>query len=135
MPTMPPQQEAETEEEAAERQAEFEKQRAKYVEGRQRREEERKQQFEREQAEHEAERKRRAEILNDREATFNRILENGPPMCDASQLRVFLRAFCNLDPYTITDDVAEHFAAADKNNQRTAEEILTEVLSDTPDKS
>ena len=71
--------EAETEEEAAERQAEFERQRAEYEEERQRREEERKQQFEREQAEIEAEHNRRAEILKGRQATFDRILENAPP--------------------------------------------------------
>ena len=116
--------EAETEDEAAERQAEFERQRAEYEEERQRREEERKQQFEREQAEIEAERNRRAEILKCRRATFERILENSPPMFTALQLRVFLRALVKLDLYTLTDDVAEHFAADDENNQQTAEEIL-----------
>jgi hypothetical protein len=123
-PTMAPAPEAETEEEAAERQAEFERQRAEYEEERQRREEERKQQFEQEQAEIEAERNRRAEILKARQATFERILENAPPMFTAAQLRVFLRALVNLDPYTITDDVAEHFAGDNENNQQTAEEIL-----------
>jgi ParB family chromosome partitioning protein len=84
--------------EAAERQAEFERQRAEYEEERQRREEERKQHFDQEQAEMEAERNRRAEILKARQATFDRILENAPPMFTAAQLRVFLRALCNLDP-------------------------------------
>ena len=133
VPTMAPAPETETEEEAAERQAEFERQRAEYEEERQRREEERKQQFEREQAEHDAERNRRTEILKAREATFNRILENAPPMFNAVQLRVFLSALCNLDPYTITDDVAEQFARDSENNQRTAEEILAAALSETPD--
>jgi len=132
-PTMAPAPEVETEEEAAARQAEFERQRAEYEEERQRREEQRKEQFEQEQAEMEAERNRRAEILKARQGTFERILENAPPMFTAAQLRVFLRALCNLDPYTITDDVAEHFAGDNENNQQTAEEILSSALSETPD--
>jgi ParB family chromosome partitioning protein len=130
---MAPAPEVETEQEAAARQAEIERQRAEYEEERQRREEERKQQFEREQAEIEAERNRKAEILKAREATFERILENAPPTFHPAQLRVFLRALVNLDPYTLTDDVAEHFAGDDGNNQRTAEEILASALTETPD--
>jgi len=132
-PTMSPAPEAETEEEAAARQAEFERQRAEYEEERQRREEQRKQQFDEEQAEMEAERNRRAEILKARQATFERILEGAPAMFTAAQLRVFLRALCNLDPYTITDDVAEHFAGGNENIQQTAEEILASALGETPD--
>jgi ParB family chromosome partitioning protein len=132
-PTMPPPQEAETAEEAAEREAEFERQRSEYEEERQRREEERKQQFEQEQAEIEAERNRRAEITKAREATFNRILENAPAMFTTAQLRVFLRALVNLDPYALTDEVAEHFAGDDESNQRTAEEILSAGLAGTAD--
>jgi ParB family chromosome partitioning protein len=130
---MAPAPEIETEEEAAERQAAFERQRAEYEEERQHRGEERKQQFEREQAEIEAERNRKAEILKSREAIFERILENAPPMFTPAQLRVFLRALVNLDPYTLTDDVAEHFADDDGSNQRTAEEILASALTETPD--
>ena len=133
VPAMAPAPEAETEEEAAERQAEFERQRAEYEEERQRREEERKQQFEREQAEIEVERNRRAEILKARQDNFERILENAPPMFNAAQLRVFLRALCNLDPYTLTDDVAEYFAGNDENNQQTSEEILLSTLDGLPD--
>ncbi len=81
----------------------------------------------------EAERNRRAEILKARQATFERILEYAPPMFSAAQLRVFLRALCNLDPYTITDDVAEHLAADNENIQKTAEEILALALAETPD--
>jgi len=132
-PTIAPAPEAETEEEAAERQAEFEQRRAEHEEERQRKEEERKQQFEREQAENEAERNRRVEILKAREATFNRILENAPPMFNAAQLRVFLRALVNLDPYTLTDDVAEHFAGDNENNQQTAEDILLSTIDDLTD--
>jgi ParB family chromosome partitioning protein len=93
----------------------------------------RKQQFEREQAEHEVDRNRRAELLKAREATFNRILESAPPMFTALQLRVLLSALCNLDPYTLTDDIAEHFAGDDETTQRTAEEILSSALAKAPD--
>ena len=132
-PAMAPAPEAETEEEAAARQAEFERQRAEYEEERQRREEERKRQFDEQLAEIEAERNRKAEILKAREATFERILENAPAIFTAGQLRVFLRALVNLDPYTLTDDVAEHFAGDDENHQQTAEEILASALTETPD--
>jgi ParB family chromosome partitioning protein len=47
-------------------------------------------------------------------------------------LRVFLRALCNLDPYTIIDDVAEHFDD-DENNQRTAEEVLISTIDGLTD--
>jgi ParB family chromosome partitioning protein len=133
IPTMAPAPEIETEEEAAERQAEFERQRAEYEEEQQRREEERKQQFQQEQAEIEAENNRRAEALKARQANFERIIENAPPMFTPAQLRVFLRALVNLDPYTFTDDVAEHFAGDGENNQQTAEEILVSALTETPD--
>ncbi len=132
-PTMAPASEAETEEEAAERKAEFERLRVEYEEEQQKREEERKQQFEQEQANYEAERNRKAEILQAREKTLNRILENAPQTFTAAQLRVFLSALCNLDPYTITDDVAEHFAGEDNDHQRTPEEILAAAISKTPD--
>jgi hypothetical protein len=42
-----------------------------------------------------------------RNAKFDRILENAPAMFSAAQLRVFLRAHVNLDPYTFADDVAD----------------------------
>jgi len=132
-PTMAPASEAETEEEAAQRKADFERQRAEYEEEQQRREEERKQQFEQEQANYEAERNRKAEILEARANTLNRILENAPAMFTAVQLRVFLSALCNLDPYTIADDVAEHFAGENNYHQQTPEEILAAALSQTPD--
>jgi ParB family chromosome partitioning protein len=132
-PTMAPAPEVETEEEAAERKAEFERLRAEYEEEQQQREEEGKQQFEQEQAKYEAERNRKAEILQARENTLNRILENAPPTFTAAQLRVFLSALCNLDPYTITEDVADHFAEENNDHQQTPEEILAAALSQTPD--
>ncbi len=133
VPAMAPAPEAETEEEAAERQAEFERQRAKYEEERQRREEERKQQFEREQAQIEAEHKGRAEIIKGRQATFERILENAPAILNAAQLRVLLRALVNLDPYTFADDLAEDITADNENEQRSAEEILLSTIDATAD--
>jgi ParB family chromosome partitioning protein len=133
IPTMPPAPEAETEEEAAERKAEFEQQRAEYEEEQQRREDERKQQFEKQKADYEAERNRRAEVLKGRQATFERILENAPPMFTAHQLRVFLRTLCNLDPYTFSEEVVEHFAGEDESHQQNPEEILASALNDVPD--
>jgi len=133
VPTMAPAPEAETEEEAAERKAEFERQRAEYEQEQQRREDERKQQFEKQQADYEAERNRRAEVLKGRQATFERILENAPVMFTAHQLRVFLRTLCNLDPYTFTDEVVEHFSGEDENHQQTPEEILASALDHVPD--
>ena len=57
------------------------------------------------------------------------------PTFTAAQLRVFLRALVNLDPYTLTDDVAEHFAGDDENNQQTAEEILAPPSPDSQTRS
>ena len=77
--------------------------------------------------------KKRSQNPQRPQATFERILENAPLMFNAAQLRLFLRALCNLDPYTITDDVAEHFARDNENNQQAAEEILASALAETPD--
>ena len=68
-----------------------------------------------------------------RESTLNRILENAPPTFTAAQLRVFLSALCNLDPYTINEDVADHFAEENNDHHQTPEEILAAALSQTPD--
>jgi ParB family chromosome partitioning protein len=54
-------------------------------------------------------------------------------MFTAAQLRVFLRALVNLDPYTSADDVAEHFAAEDENNDKSAEEILLATVDGLTD--
>ncbi|MGA7159117.1 MAG: hypothetical protein WBY53_19885 [Acidobacteriaceae bacterium] len=54
-------------------------------------------------------------------------------MFTAAQLRIFLRALVNLDPYTLTDEVAEHFADDHENHHQTAEEILASALTETPD--
>jgi ParB family chromosome partitioning protein len=54
-------------------------------------------------------------------------------MFTAAHLRMFLRALCNLDPYTFTDEVVEHFAGGDENRQKTPEEILAVALAEVPD--
>ncbi|MDQ2835180.1 MAG: ParB/RepB/Spo0J family partition protein [Acidobacteriota bacterium] len=112
--------------------AEEEQQRRERQQEQEHREEERRQLFQRQQEEYEAERNRKAELLKTREATFNRILDNAPPMFTAAQLKVFLRALVNLDPYTFTDDVAEYFAGDDENNQHTAEQILLSTIDGLP---
>ena len=72
-------------------------------------------------------------MLKVREAILNRILETAPPMFTAAQLRIFLRALVNLDPYTLTDDVAEHFAGDNETNQQTAEEVLLSAIAGLAD--
>jgi ParB family transcriptional regulator, chromosome partitioning protein len=131
-PTMAPAPEAETQEEAAERQRNYEQQRKEYEQEQERKAEERKQQFEREQQEQEAERTRRESLNKARVFTFDRILDKAPAMFSAAQMRVFLRALITLDPYTF-DDVAEHLAADDENNQQTSEEILLSTIDRLPD--
>ncbi|MCU1248333.1 MAG: parB-like partition protein [Edaphobacter sp.] len=131
-PTMAPAPEVETEEEAEERQRKYEQQRKEYEQEQDRRAEERKQQFEREQKEHEAERARREKLYKARVSKFDRILDKAPAMFTAAQLRVFLRALVNIDPYTF-DDVAEQLAANDENNQQSSEEILLSTIDGLPD--
>jgi hypothetical protein len=53
-------------------------------------------------------------------------------MFSAAQLRVFLRALVTIDPYAF-DDVAEHLAANDENNQQTSEEILLSTIDGLAD--
>ena len=132
VPTMPPPQDTETAEEAAEREAEFERQRAEYEEERQRRNEERKQQFEREQAEIEAERNRRSETLKARQAMFERIIEEVPASFNPAQMRVFLRLLIHLD-YSFLEEVANHFANGDENAQQSEDEIVLAALDGTVD--
>ena len=129
---MAPAPEAETEEEAEERQRNYEQQRKEYEQEQERRAEERKQQFEREQKEQEAERARREKLQKARVSKFDRILDKAPAMFSAAQLRVFLRALVNIDPYAF-DDVAEQLAAKDENNQQSSEEILLSTIDGLPD--
>jgi ParB family chromosome partitioning protein len=132
-PTMAPAPAVETEEEAAERQPEYEQRRAEHEQEQQRREEERKQQFEREKAEHEVEQVRRDELRKRREATFERIIANAPAVLTSAQMRVLLRAIVNLDPYTFADDLADDLAGDNENEQRTAEEVVLSTLDTLTD--
>jgi ParB family transcriptional regulator, chromosome partitioning protein len=123
-PQTTPAPEAETEEEAEERKRHYERQRKEYEQEQERRAEEIRLEDERRQMEWEAEQARREKLQKDRQAMFQRILDHAPAMFSASQLRVFLHALINLDPYSFNDDVAEHFAAEDQDHNTTSEEIL-----------
>jgi ParB family transcriptional regulator, chromosome partitioning protein len=118
----------ETEEEATERQQEAELLGKEFEEEQQRQAEERRIAFERQQQEYEAERARKAELLAQRTATFERILNAAPTAFSATQFRVFLRLLVNLDPYTFVDDVAEHFAIEHEDSDKTSEELLLSAL-------
>jgi ParB family chromosome partitioning protein len=132
-PVMAPAPPTETEEEREQREAEYAQRRKEHEEEQQRREEERKQQFEREQEQYEAERTRREAAHKARQATFERIVENAPAMFTAVQLRVFLHALINLDPYDFAEDVAASIVGDDENNQQTPEEVLASTLINLPD--
>ena len=132
-PTIAPAPEQETDEEAAQREAEFEQRKAEYEGEQRRKEDERKAEFERQQEEYEAEQTRRTELRNARQASFERILTNAPATFTAPQLRVFLSALVNLDPYDFAEDVAEFYVGADENNQQTPEEVLSSTIATLPD--
>ena len=130
-PVMAPAPEAETEEQAEERRQQYEAQQRAHQEEEERRAEERRQQQEREENEREAEFAKRDKLRKKREATFERIVAEAPPVFTAPQLRVILRALVNLDPYTFADDLAEDMA--DENEQRSAEDVLLALIEDTGD--
>ncbi|RXH54466.1 MULTISPECIES: ParB/RepB/Spo0J family partition protein [Acidobacteriaceae] len=77
-PVMAPPAEQETEEEAAQREAEHEQRMAEYRAEQERKEEERKAEFDRQQKEYEAEQARRDKQCKARVATFDRILDQAP---------------------------------------------------------
>ncbi len=93
----------------------------------------REREFQRQQEENEAEQARRDEVHKARMATFERILANAPTILSVAQLRILLRALVSLDPYTFADDVAEHFAGDGNYHDRTAEEILLEIVDGLAD--
>ena len=132
-PEMPPAPEAETQEEAEAREAEHQERMAEYHAEQQRKEEQRKAEWERQQKELEAEQERRAKQRKARLDTFERILDHAPVTFTAVQLRVFLSALINLDPYDFAEDVAAFYAGDDENNQQTPEETLLETLTKLPD--
>lgn len=133
MPVMAPAPDEETEEEKAQREAEYEQRREEHQAEEDRRAEELRQQFDREQREQEAERERRDKLRKQREATFERILADAPETLSAAQLRVLLRAIVNLDPYTFADDLAIDVNGDDENDQRSAEEVLLSAIDSTED--
>jgi len=132
-PVMEPATEEETEEEAEQRQADYEQRRTEHDAEQQRRDEERKTEYERQQKEYEAEQKRREKLSKARTATFDRILDKAPAMFTAAQLRIFLRLLVHIDPYSFLEEVASHFAGNDENAQETDEEIVLAALDNTAD--
>ncbi len=108
-------------------------QRQQFQREQEKRDETRKQEFQRQQEEYQAEQNRTTELQKTRKAMFTRILDNTPAMFNAVQLRVFLRALVNLDPYDFAEDVAEHYASGDENDQRTPEEVLISTLDTLAD--
>ena len=130
-PVMAPAPEADTDAQAEERRQQYEVQQKAHQEEEERRAEERKQKEEQQEKEREAEFAVRDKLRKKREATFERIVAEAPPVFTAPQLRVILRALVNLDPYTFADDLAEDMA--DENEQRSAEEVLLALIEGTGD--
>ncbi len=97
-----------------------------------RRAEERRQQDEREEQEREAAFAKRDKLRKKREATFERIVQEAPPVFTAVQLRVILRALVNLDPYTFADDLATDISEDPDNDKRSADEVLLTAIDRTP---
>ena len=132
VPTMAPAPDIETEEEAAQREAEHEQRMAEYKAEQERKEEERKADFERQQEEYEAGQARRDKQRKARVATFERIIEQAPASFDPAQMRVFLRLLIHLD-YSFLEEVANHFANGDENSQQSDDEIVLAALDGTAD--
>ena len=132
-PIMAPAAAQETEEEAAQREAEHEERMAEYRAEQERKEEERKAESERQQKEYEAEQARREKHRKARLATFDRILEQTPAVFTATQLRLFLRLVVYIDPYSFLEEVASHFAGDDENHEQTEQEIVLAALGNTAD--
>ena len=132
IPTMAPAQEAETEEQAAQREAEHKQRMVEYQAEQERREEERKAEFDRQQKEYEAEQARRDKQRKARLATFERIIKQTPVTFSPAQMRVFLRLLIHLD-YSFLEEVATHIANGDENAQQSDEEIVLAALEGTVD--
>jgi ParB family chromosome partitioning protein len=127
---MAPAPEVETEEEAAQREAEHEQRMTEYKAEQERKEEERKADFERQQKEYEAEQGRRDKQRKARVATFERIIEHAPASFNPAQMRAFLRLLIHLD-YSFLEEVASHFSNGDENSQQSDEEIVLAALDGT----
>jgi len=132
VPTMAPAPVAETEGEAAKREADNEQRMAEYNAEQERKEEQRKAEFERQQKEYEAEQTRHEKLHKARVATFERIIEEASPSFNPAQMRVFLRLLIHLD-YSFLEEVATHFANGDENVQQSDDEIVLAALDVTAD--
>ncbi|MGF7180454.1 ParB/RepB/Spo0J family partition protein [Tunturiibacter psychrotolerans] len=132
VPTMAPAPVAETEGEAAKREADNEQRMAEYNAEQERKEEQRKAEFERQQKEYEAEQTRHEKLHKTRVATFERIIEEASPSFNPAQMRVFLRLLIHLD-YSFLEEVATHFANGDENVQQSDDEIVLAALDVTAD--
>ena len=124
--------EIETEEEAAQREAEHQQRMTEHKAEQERKEEERKAEFDRQQKEYEAEQARRDKQRKARVATFERIIEQAPASFSPAQMRVFLRLLIHLD-YSFLEEVASHFANGDENAQQSDDEIVLAALDGTAD--
>ena len=131
VPTVAPAPEIETEEEAAQREAEHQQRMTEYKAEQERKEEVRRAEFERQQKEYEAEQVRR-DKRKARVATFERIVEQAPASFSPAQMRVFLRLLIHLD-CSFLEEVATHFANGDENMQQSDDEIVLVALDGTAD--
>jgi ParB family chromosome partitioning protein len=127
-PAIAPAPEGETQEEAHERQRNYEQQRKEH----ERKAEDRKREFQRQQEEHEAERARIVALHQSRVDTLERLVANAPAMFSAVQLRVSLAALVNLNPEFV-QDVADLIIGDDENIQQTADEVLASMITALPD--
>ncbi len=119
--------------EAEEPDYETQQRREEYQAEQERKAEERKQELARRQQAYEAEQARREQLRKERAAQFDRILAHAPATFNAAQFRVFLRALIQLDPYTLIDDLADHFAGDDEDDKRGAEEVLLATIDGLAD--
>ena len=130
-PAIAPAPEGETQEEAHDRQRNYEQRRKEYEEH-VIKAEERKQEFQRQQEEHEAERARIAALHQSRIDTLDHMVENAPAMFSPAQLRVLLSALANLNSEFV-QDVANLIIRDDENNQQTDDEVLASIITALPD--
>jgi ParB family chromosome partitioning protein len=133
VPVMARPTENETEEQTAARKADYELRQNAFRVEQERLQAVRQEEEERRGKEYEAEQERKAKQKKKRAATFQRILQNAPPVFEAPQLRALLRALINMDPYSFADDLAVEFNGDDENDQRCAEEVLLTVIDGLDD--
>ncbi|MEZ2347032.1 chromosome partitioning protein ParB [Terriglobus sp. RCC_193] len=131
-PVMPEPADEETEEQAAQREAEHEQRLAEYQAEQQRKDDERKAEFERQQKEYEAEQTRREKQRKARVSTFERVIEQAPASFNPEQMRVFLRLLVNINAYDFLEEPAAYFST-DENEQRSDDEVVLAGLSNTAD--